>query len=235
MLLHHYSFKIYDIFHPFILLFFLYLNFNSLLIHTVKTLIGSLFIPVFLLQILRFVVIVNLKKAHVLYVCFIDKFVFLSYLKVCLCNQKICLIFKNMTIVCLYFVFSCILVHIFIVFYGALVINYLLETILCALHLTVLGILPMICIFGVDRRKYMELVSLELDLENFENLKLSVGFFGTFVGSWLGAIPIPLDWNKGWQKWPIPIVIGGYLGYSLSIFIIFLVYVKKSIFFKKED
>ena len=35
---------------------------------------------------------------------------------------------------------------------------------------------------------------------------------GTALGAWLGAIPIPLDWDREWQKWPITIVAGMYGG-----------------------
>ncbi|QSL66489.1 hypothetical protein MERGE_000869 [Pneumocystis wakefieldiae] len=116
------------------------------------------------------------------------------------------------------------------VLYGASAVASLLETLLSALHLTALGILPLICIFGLHTGKYMELLSLELDLQNPQNLVLTLGFYGTFLGSWVGAIPIPLDWNKGWQQWPIPVVIGAYLGYSSSISIVFLLCLKKTIF-----
>ena len=37
--------------------------------------------------------------------------------------------------------------------------------------------------------------------------------FALQVGSWLGAIPIPLDWDRDWQAWPITIVTGSYLGW----------------------
>lgn len=29
----------------------------------------------------------------------------------------------------------------------------------------------------------------------------------TLMGCWLGAIPIPLDWDEPWQKWPLTCVI----------------------------
>lgn len=35
---------------------------------------------------------------------------------------------------------------------------------------------------------------------------------GACVGAWLGAIPIPLDWDREWQKWPVTIVAGLYIG-----------------------
>lgn len=39
---------------------------------------------------------------------------------------------------------------------------------------------------------------------------------GAFVGAWAGAVPIPLDWDREWQKWPVTIVTGAYLGYVLG-------------------
>ena len=35
---------------------------------------------------------------------------------------------------------------------------------------------------------------------------------GVALGAWLGAVPIPLDWDREWQKWPVTIVAGMYAG-----------------------
>jgi phosphatidylinositol glycan class F len=29
---------------------------------------------------------------------------------------------------------------------------------------------------------------------------------GTLIGAWVGAVPIPLDWDREWQKWPVTIL-----------------------------
>jgi len=39
---------------------------------------------------------------------------------------------------------------------------------------------------------------------------------GTIVGAWTGAIPIPLDWDREWQKWPVTVVTGAYLGWAVG-------------------
>ena len=39
---------------------------------------------------------------------------------------------------------------------------------------------------------------------------------GCFIGAWLGAVPIPLDWDREWQKWPVTIVTGAYTGYVVG-------------------
>jgi len=48
---------------------------------------------------------------------------------------------------------------------------------------------------------------------------------GTVAGAWLGAIPIPLDWDRPWQAWPITLVYGAGVGYLsgslLGLFLLF--------------
>jgi phosphatidylinositol glycan class F len=39
---------------------------------------------------------------------------------------------------------------------------------------------------------------------------------GALVGAWVGAIPIPLDWDREWQKWPVTIICGMYTGAVLG-------------------
>lgn len=39
---------------------------------------------------------------------------------------------------------------------------------------------------------------------------------GCIVGAWLGAVPIPLDWDREWQKWPVTVVTGAYGGYVVG-------------------
>jgi GPI ethanolamine phosphate transferase 2/3 subunit F len=40
------------------------------------------------------------------------------------------------------------------------------------------------------------------------------GSVGCFVGGWLGAIPIALDWDREWQAWPITVLVGCYGGWA---------------------
>lgn len=42
------------------------------------------------------------------------------------------------------------------------------------------------------------------------------GLVGACVGAWLGAVPIPLDWDREWQKWPVTILCGIYAGYAVG-------------------
>lgn len=36
------------------------------------------------------------------------------------------------------------------------------------------------------------------------------------VGAWLGAVVIPLDWERPWQQWPISCVLGAIVGQAIG-------------------
>ena len=38
----------------------------------------------------------------------------------------------------------------------------------------------------------------------------------TLAGAWLGAGPIPLDWDRDWQVWPISCCLGAVTGHVLG-------------------
>lgn len=37
------------------------------------------------------------------------------------------------------------------------------------------------------------------------------------LGAWLGAIPIPLDWDRDWQAWPVTVLAGAWMGYVVGV------------------
>ncbi|CAO3677143.1 unnamed protein product [Umbelopsis vinacea] len=36
------------------------------------------------------------------------------------------------------------------------------------------------------------------------------------IGAWLGAVVIPLDWERPWQQWPVSCVLGSLLGQAVG-------------------
>lgn len=44
----------------------------------------------------------------------------------------------------------------------------------------------------------------------------------TIFGAWLGAVLIPLDWNKPYQEWPIPCYFGAIAGCFVANFVSFI-------------
>lgn len=37
-------------------------------------------------------------------------------------------------------------------------------------------------------------------------------FIMIVVGAWSSCVVIPLDWDRDWQAWPIPVLVGAYIG-----------------------
>jgi hypothetical protein len=52
-------------------------------------------------------------------------------------------------------------------------------------------------------------------LEEFHgvDLLLRCQAIGALLGAWLGAFPIPLDWDRPWQAWPVTCVYGSLFGF----------------------
>ena len=53
-------------------------------------------------------------------------------------------------------------------------------------------------------------------LREFEHADLVwvLGGWGASLGAWCGAMVIPLDWDRPWQKWPVPCVAGAVAGFG---------------------
>ncbi|GAA6028084.1 hypothetical protein JCM8097_001863 [Rhodosporidiobolus ruineniae] len=108
--------------------------------------------------------------------------------------------------------------HAISVLLGAPHFSNFTETFLNALLLSVLAVLPLsIAIPPLsslpERYTWLRLfssISADDDLE-FALLAPAVG---AILGSWCGAIPIPLDWDRPWQKYPTTLVLGSLLGHA---------------------
>ncbi|KAL2650945.1 hypothetical protein R1flu_019073 [Riccia fluitans] len=50
-------------------------------------------------------------------------------------------------------------------------------------------------------------------------LALCLPAHGAAIGSWVGAWPMPLDWERPWQEWPVCCTYGAVGGYLLTVFV----------------
>ncbi|KAF9419313.1 kinesin-like protein Klp8 [Podila epigama] len=55
--------------------------------------------------------------------------------------------------------------------------------------------------------------------ETFVEAALYCQGMTAIFGAWLGAIVIPLDWDRPWQAWPVPCVLGAFLFYMIGTII----------------
>ncbi|SPQ22039.1 c018af6e-cfb6-42b8-9806-c24d48c45abb [Thermothielavioides terrestris] len=101
--------------------------------------------------------------------------------------------------------------HAALVLFGAPFLTHGAHTLLCAAHLAVLALLPLFYVHGVDAPAWAAVGGFAAPLD-----ETSGGLAGALAGAWLGAVPIPLDWDREWQKWPVTILCGLYGGYVLG-------------------
>ncbi|KAF2646371.1 hypothetical protein P280DRAFT_387553 [Massarina eburnea CBS 473.64] len=98
-----------------------------------------------------------------------------------------------------------------LVLFGAPMTTHHTHTVLCGAHIALLSFLPLVYVHGVDGTTWREVVALLLPIDEVYG-----GMIGSVFGAWCGAVPIPLDWDREWQKWPITIVTGAYVGYAVG-------------------
>ncbi|KAL6946617.1 hypothetical protein ACO0RG_000775 [Hanseniaspora osmophila] len=85
--------------------------------------------------------------------------------------------------------------------------DYLVKTIQLSFHCCILAFPAIYTIFNC----------------NFKVAIFKKYFIAIMFGCWLSCIVIPLDWDRDWQEWPIPLVIGAYsgafVGYTIGAYI----------------
>lgn len=103
-----------------------------------------------------------------------------------------------------------------LVLFGAPLYGYLAETYVLGIHLSLMIVQPLLVIFKLDfDLMYSVAKSPSLFKLIYTNPVLCSAFF-CVLGVWFGVIPIPLDWDRPWQQWPITLMTGGYIGCLLG-------------------
>lgn len=104
------------------------------------------------------------------------------------------------------------IVFIIVVLMGAPLSMLVTETYILSVHLSLLAIQPVLVLFRLEHDQLRKFFTIDAIYSKvLSNTVLCSSFF-SFVGAWLGVIPIPLDWDRPWQQWPITILTGAYLG-----------------------
>jgi phosphatidylinositol glycan class F len=115
--------------------------------------------------------------------------------------------------------------------FGAIVLGapvglkYWPATIYWSMLMSLFTFVPAACVFGASKLDWQHILFYS-KLSNVVDYMISVPAHGAILGAWLGAWPMPLDWERPWQEWPICVTyaaIGGHLiGMLLSPVLIFL-------------
>ncbi|KAK5453630.1 Glycosylphosphatidylinositol (GPI) anchor assembly protein [Exophiala xenobiotica] len=87
------------------------------------------------------------------------------------------------------------------------------HTLLLAMHVSLLGFLPIFYTHGVSSSAWRDVAAAWLP---FDESGVWAGTVGAMVGGWIGAVPMALDWDRAWQKWPCTVVWGVVAGWTVG-------------------
>ncbi|KAI9734656.1 MAG: Glycosylphosphatidylinositol (GPI) anchor assembly protein [Cirrosporium novae-zelandiae] len=85
------------------------------------------------------------------------------------------------------------------------------STYLLSLHLSILSLPPLLYSHVLSTSTVREIFAAMLPFDEIWG-----GCVGVVVGAWFGAVPIPLDWDRDWQRWPVTIVVGSLIGWGVG-------------------
>ncbi|KAJ1895221.1 hypothetical protein LPJ81_005005, partial [Coemansia sp. IMI 209127] len=114
------------------------------------------------------------------------------------------------------FASALVLMGVFVLF-GAPVGSQHAETLMAAINLALLAVTPAILTLKPNVAAWRRaLLSVEPGKTVPE--KWAAGFFWcTMATTWAAAYFVPMDWGRPWQRWPIPIVGGAFLGNLIGL------------------
>ncbi|XP_059614996.1 uncharacterized protein LOC132260707 [Phlebotomus argentipes] len=93
------------------------------------------------------------------------------------------------------------------------------ETLVLASVLTILTVLPLALFLGTSgciQYVWTESVEGMSKVEASYVTLVKISAAGALFGAWSGSIVAPLDWDRRWQAYPIPNIVGALLGYTLG-------------------
>ncbi|XP_034938491.1 phosphatidylinositol-glycan biosynthesis class F protein [Chelonus insularis] len=120
--------------------------------------------------------------------------------------------------------FFIILISLCIIYYGAIVLfgaplsTHHEETTMLTIVLSTLTFIPPCLHLGVETALAV-LTGAQSANGNIIVEAMGRNINYTLLGTWLGAIVIPLDWDRPWQIWPIPCGIGALVGYMVAHYV----------------
>ncbi|XP_028676743.2 phosphatidylinositol-glycan biosynthesis class F protein [Erpetoichthys calabaricus] len=118
----------------------------------------------------------------------------------------------------MYFGFSCLIFHGIVVLYGAPLIESALETFSFAVLLSTFTTLRCICMLGPNVQAWIRVFSKNGAMSIWDT-SLQITTLCSVIGAWFGAFPIPLDWDRPWQVWPVSCTLGATFGFVMGLLV----------------
>lgn len=108
--------------------------------------------------------------------------------------------------------------HFLVILFGAALTEDVTETFHLSALACALSLWPCILFSGLNPESWLSIIC-SFEGAPWTGVEGCIGLAskGALLGMWLGAIPIPLDWDRPWQKWPVTCVIGTLVGYVCGL------------------
>lgn len=111
-------------------------------------------------------------------------------------------------------------IFVVLILMGAPLAMFLPETYVLAFHISLLAIQPLLVFFRLEVGDLIELFRSDRLYSTVLSNEVLCSAFCSIIGAWVGVIPIPLDWDRPWQQWPLTILtgayVGGFVGHSIA-------------------
>lgn len=100
-------------------------------------------------------------------------------------------------------------------------IKYWIATIYWSSLMSLFTFVPAACVFGASKVDWQNALSHSIycTSSNVVDYMISAPSHGAVIGAWLGAWPMPLDWERSWQEWPICVTYGAIAGHVIGMLV----------------
>ncbi|OAY37026.1 uncharacterized protein C1450.15 [Manihot esculenta] len=95
-------------------------------------------------------------------------------------------------------------------------IEYLPKTINWSVLMSLCTFVPAASVFGSSWSHWQRMFAHTKPNEPLEYM-ICIPAHGAVIGAWLGAWPMPLDWERPWQEWPVCVTYGAMTGYLVAM------------------
>lgn len=87
------------------------------------------------------------------------------------------------------------------------------HTLALSVQVSLIITTPLFYTHGVSPVVWREITAAWLP---FDEAGVWSGTVGALIGAWAGAVPMALDWDREWQKWPCTVLWGSIVGWSIG-------------------
>ncbi|GER45890.1 glycosylphosphatidylinositol anchor biosynthesis protein 11 [Striga asiatica] len=99
-------------------------------------------------------------------------------------------------------------------------IQHLKKTVHWSLLMSLFTFVPAAAVYGSSWTDWHRIFAHTKPVGSTD-LIICLSAHGAVIGAWFGAWPMPLDWERPWQEWPICVTYGAVFGYSIGLVVSF--------------